>query len=73
MSVAAPLLAQTIEPDEPLEPAQSLPTGRIGEAKGTPREPVVLTPTNTDSRSNPTPDDVEAGNIRSYSSFDVPR
>jgi len=61
MSVATPLLAQTIEPDEPLESAQSLPTGRIGEAKGTPREPVVLAPTNAASHSNPTPGDIEAG------------
>ncbi|KAF8327929.1 uncharacterized protein EI90DRAFT_3066358 [Cantharellus anzutake] len=60
-SVATPLLAQTIEPDDPSESTQSLPTGRIGESVGTPREPIVLTPTNTASRTNATPGDAEAG------------
>lgn len=70
MSAAAPLLAQTIEPDDPS--AQSLPTGRIGEVTGTPREPVVLTPTNAAPRSDSTPDDVEAGTSAAIR-FEIPR
>ena len=58
MSVATPLLAQTIEPDEP---TVQVPSGRIGGAAspGQARQSVVLTP----SAVNPdaTPADQEAG------------
>jgi hypothetical protein len=65
MSESIPFLPQTIEPDEQQLP---VPSGRISATSpiGRPRDPVVLTPTNTDSATGrlntiATPSDQEAG------------
>jgi len=65
MSESIPFLPQTIEPDDPQFP---VPSGRISATSpiGRSRDPVVLTPSNTDSATGrlntaATPSDQEAG------------
>jgi len=67
MATSTPFLAQTIEPDEPENLSLPVPSGRISTTStGRSHEPVVLTPSNTNSatgRLNPatTPSDQESG------------
>jgi len=56
MSATTPFLATTIEPDEP-----TAPSGHIKPSQNASRAPVVLTPTQSSSAANATPEDAEAG------------